>query len=140
MKLTDDCCTESKSAEPKPAESNPWIPAQLEIPKQLRFWEAPEQRKRDEAAASNAEVAHEREHSDFEGELLFKEHTVDAQTSRGLLSPAAINTIEQFGRFVAESSIMSRCPAMYKISWTQVCMMVVSFISSIQPISAHFPF
>ncbi|KAG0627459.1 hypothetical protein M758_2G202700 [Ceratodon purpureus] len=91
---------ESTSAEARPAESNPWIPAKFEIPKQFRFWEANEQRKRDEASAakSNVEVAKEREYSDFEEELLFKEHTVDAQTSRGLLSPAAINTIEQFSR------------------------------------------
>jgi len=107
LNLTDGCSTEAKSAESRPSESNSWIPAQLEIPKQLRFWEANEQRKRDEASASNGnpEVAHEREYSDFEGELLFKEHTVDAQTSRGLLSPAAINTIEQFSRFVTESFI-----------------------------------
>jgi len=107
LELTDECSPEAKSAEPKPAESNPWIPAQIEIPKQLRFWEANEQRKRDEASASNGnpEVAREREYSDFEGEIWFKDHTVDAQTPTGVLSPAAINTIEQFSRCVAESPI-----------------------------------
>jgi hypothetical protein len=119
LKLTDNCSVESKSAEASPAESNPWTLAKLEIPKQLRFWEANEQRKRDEASApkSNVEVAKEREYSDFEEELLFKEHTVDAQTSRGLLSPAAINTIEQFSRFVAETFIKSsvlQCAPMFR--------------------------
>lgn len=116
--------TESKSAESRPAEPSSWIPAKLEIPKQLRFWEANEQRKADEGIVSNgnAEVAHEREYSDFEGDLMFKEHTVDAQTPKGLLSPAAINTIEQFSRFVVDSSIMSRGHALsQKNAWTLVC-------------------
>lgn len=97
---------EAKSADSKPAESNhSWIPAQLEIPKQLRFWEANEQRKVEEGVSTSngngngeAVAPREIEYSDFEEELITKDHTVDAQTTRGNLSPAAINTIEQFSR------------------------------------------
>ncbi|XP_024401404.1 uncharacterized protein [Physcomitrium patens] len=90
---------EWKSTESSPFEPKLWLPAKLEIPKQLRFWEANEQWKREISALKTNPVApQEKECSDFEEELLFSEHTVDAQTARGYLSPAAINTIEQFSR------------------------------------------
>jgi len=49
---------------------------------------------------TNIEVSKEKDLSDFEMELTFKEHSVDAHTPGGELSPAAINTIEQFSRSV----------------------------------------
>ncbi|CAM6045650.1 unnamed protein product, partial [Sphagnum compactum] len=43
-------------------------------------------------------VVNDSERDNIEMELFFKEHSVDAKTPRGHLSPAAINTIEQFSR------------------------------------------
>ncbi|XP_024395636.1 uncharacterized protein [Physcomitrium patens] len=88
---------EYKSAEFRLNEPKSWLPASFKIPKQMRFWEENEHSKREEAAQKPV-VPQKNEYTDFEEELLFKEHTVDAQTSRGYLSPAAINVIEQFSR------------------------------------------
>lgn len=87
-------CTEARS----------WQLGPVEVPKGWRFWEADDNWKTEASAASasmtNIEVSKEKDLSDFEMELTFKEHSVDAQTPGGELSPAAINTIEQFSRSV----------------------------------------
>lgn len=85
------CCTEARSRQP----------GSFEFPRAWRFWEAGPQSK-SEASAASAQPAVELEkgHPNFETELFFKDHSVDARTAQGDLSPAAINTIEQFSRSV----------------------------------------
>jgi hypothetical protein len=87
------------------AEVKAWQLGPVELPKSWAFWEAGKKLKAEIAAAGTDLVVQEKvvndsERDNIEMELFFKEHSVDAKTPRGHLSPAAINTIEQFSRYI----------------------------------------
>lgn len=119
LKLTNYWLAEYKSAEFRLNEPKSWLPASFKIPKQMRFWEENEHSKREEAAQKPV-VPQKNEYTDFEEELLFKEHTVVAQTSRGYLSPAAINVIEQFSRYVSTTLNAALSPFARSILYTDL--------------------
>jgi hypothetical protein len=87
------------------AEVKAWQLGPVELPKSWAFWETGKKSKAEIAAAGTdlavqEKVVNDSERDNIEMELFFKEHSVDAKTPRGHLSPAAINTIEQFSRYI----------------------------------------